>query len=370
MLRTLIVGLGRAGLGLHWAVLRKLRAAGEHPDLFAPAPVLALDPTVVPTATGDGLLPVPSLERAVALLDPAETVVHLCTPPVTRLGLLRELSEAGFRRIVVEKPLATGVAEAHAIHDLAVGEGLELDVVAPWLASSLTRRLAALVAEGKLGALRTIGIRQYKPRMRRTLADLGHPTAFDIEPPHSVGVCLRLAGDAEVISAGLSDMRIGETVVPGMGRAELRLRHAEVTSHIVSDLTAPLRERRIELGFEGGRVVAHYPNAEDDCYAQLRLQRPGLPEQLEIFPDDALSAQMTGSYRAFLTGGAPGANGTHTDAGAPTGARDGRTVRAARQAALRDAVRVVELLAEAKSRSREARTGGPSHAETRVSHVA
>ena len=97
MERTLIIGLGRAGLGLHWAVLRRLRAAGEHPDLFDPAPVLTLDP-LAPAAPprGEELRSVSSVAQARGLLDPERTVVHLCTPPVARLGLLRELAGAGF----------------------------------------------------------------------------------------------------------------------------------------------------------------------------------------------------------------------------------------------------------------------------------
>ncbi|HEY8987019.1 MAG TPA: hypothetical protein VIU15_46550 [Streptomyces sp.] len=327
MERTLIIGLGRAGLGLHWAVLRRLRAEGDHPGLFDRAPVLALDP-LAPGAPSrvEGLRPVSSVAEARTLLDPERTVVHLCTPPVARLGLLRELASAGFRRIIVEKPLA---AERRAVHDilgLARSERLRLAVVAPWLASSLTARLDRLVEEGELGELRTIDVRQSKPRMGRTLAGGGHPTAFDVEPPHSLGVCLRLAGDAVLTGAELADMRVGDTVVPGMGRAELVLRHQEATSRIVSDLTAPVRERRVRLGFTDGLAVAHYPGSEDDHYAQLRFSRTGHPESWEVFPDDALSAYFVDTYRAL---------------------RDGTSL----EPQLRLASRVVELLADAKETS-------------------
>ncbi|MFE4670239.1 hypothetical protein ACFRI7_07630 [Streptomyces sp. NPDC056716] len=328
--RTLIIGLGRAGLGLHWAVLRRLRATGRHTDLFDPAPVLTLDPVTpaLPVAA-EGLRHVSSLDQARTLLDPERTVVHLCTPPVARLGLLRELAAAGFRRIVVEKPLASDRASVREIVGLSRTEGLRLAVVAPWLASALTGRLARLVDAGALGALRSIEVRQYKPRMGRTLADNGHPTAFDIEPPHSLGVCLRLAGPARLTGAELADMRIGDTVVAGMGRAELTLRHDTVTSRIVSDLTAPVRERRIQLDFTDGQVVAHYPGAEDDHYAQLRISRRGRPETWDVFPDDALSTYLLDTYRAL---------------------RDGTDLAAQ----LHLASRVVELLADAKDLARRA----------------
>ncbi|MEV0254066.1 Gfo/Idh/MocA family oxidoreductase [Streptomyces sp. NPDC050732] len=326
--RTLIIGLGRAGLGLHWAVLRKLRAAGRHTDLFDPAPVLTLDPPApAAAARAEGLRPVASIAEARTLLDPEHTVVHLCTPPVARLGLLHELAAAGFRRIIVEKPLAVDRQSVHEILALARAEGLRLAIVAPWLASALTARLERVVAEGALGELRSIDIRQSKPRMSRTLTDGGHPTAFDVEPPHSLGLCLRLAGDAVLAAAELTDMRIGDTTIPGMGRAELVFRHQEATSRIVSDLTAPVRERRVQLEFTDGRAVAHYPNGEDDHYAQLRFSRTGRPETWEVFPDDALSAYFVDTYRAL---------------------RDGTDLAAQ----LRLSARVVELLADAKDTTR------------------
>ncbi|MBQ1093379.1 Gfo/Idh/MocA family oxidoreductase [Streptomyces sp. B93] len=331
MERTLIIGLGRAGLGLHWAVLRRLRATGRHTHLLDPAPALCLDPLVPVTAPpAEGLRPVASIAEARTLLDPEHTVVHICTPPVARLDLLRELAAAGFRRIIVEKPLAAGRDTAHDVLDLARTERLRLSVVAPWLASALTARLVRLVDGGTLGELRSIEVRQYKPRMRRTLADKGHPTAFDIEPPHSLGVCLRLAGDAHLTHAQLDDMRIGDTVIPSMGRARLELRHRTAVSRIVSDLTAPVRERSMRLEFTHGHVVAHYPNAEDDHYAQLRVSRPGHPETWEVFPDDALSAYLLGAYRAL---------------------RDDTPL----EPQLQLGVRVVELLADAKTASGAAR---------------
>ncbi|MFW6692214.1 hypothetical protein [Streptomyces sp. MAR4 CNX-425] len=335
MKRTLIIGLGRAGLGLHWAVLRRLRAAGRHPGLFAPAPVLSLDPLApsAPAPAGE-LKAVSSIAEARGLLDPEHTVVHLCTPPVARLGLLRELAAAGFRRIIVEKPLAAERRGAQDILDLARAERLHLAVVAPWLASSLTARLGRLVEEGEMGELRSIDVRQSKPRMSRTLGDEGHPTAFDVEPPHSVGVCLRLAGDAVLAGAELADMRVGDTVVAGMGRAELLLRHRSATSRITSDLTAPVRERRIQLRFTGGLAVAHYPGAQDDHYAQLRFGRNGRPGTREVFPDDALSAYFVDAYRAL---------------------RDGTDLAPQ----LHNAARVVELLADAKEASRR-----PDEADT------
>ncbi|MET0132861.1 MAG: Gfo/Idh/MocA family oxidoreductase [Kibdelosporangium sp.] len=302
MLRTLIIGLGRAGAGLHLTVLRRLRAARQWDTVFDQAPVVAVEPGPHTLSLAADVHVTASVAEAAELLDPDRTVVHLCTPPTVRLELLRELAELGFRDIIVEKPVTTDRAVLAAVLNLAGAKGLRLAVVAPWLASALTARLTDLVGGGGLGTLRAIGIHQSKPRMGRSLATGGHPTAFDIEPPHSLGVCLRLAGNARLVDARLSDMAIGSTVIRNMGSAELVLQHDIATSRIVSDLASPIRERRIELDFDGGHVIGHYPGSEDDHYAHLHVAAEGRAPTREVFPDDALTAYVCDTYRGFQQG--------------------------------------------------------------------
>ena len=303
MLRTLIVGLGHAGLDLHWAVLRRLRASGADRDLFAPGPAYGFDPR--PDAdppAGEELTRVGSLAEAARVLDPAGTVVHLCTPPVARLELLRELAALGFRRILVEKPLAVDLAAAEAIAALRRDAGLDLTVVAHWLDSALTTRTLEIVRSGRLGELRSISFVQRKPRLRRTLLRQGHPTAFDAELPHSVGVALRLAGDAQLVDAGLSDMHVGDVRVPHMGTARLEVRHAGgARTDIFSDLTSPVRERRITVELAGGRLVGHYPGSADDDYAHLELL-VDRQQTRSVFRDDSLTTFLRRVYRQYADG--------------------------------------------------------------------
>lgn len=186
MLNTFIVGGGRAGLGLHWPVLRKLRALPDAAGLWSPDPPMVWDvQDIREQALAEGLSPAGSLAHAAELADPATTVVHLCTPPVDRFATLQQLADLGYTRIVVEKPLSVGVAGLEAIDMLARVRGLRLRVVSPWLASSLTRELAELTRYGALGALRSMAITQFKPRWTRTLRSNNHTTAFDVELPHS-----------------------------------------------------------------------------------------------------------------------------------------------------------------------------------------
>ncbi len=300
MLRTLVVGLGRAGAGLHIPVLLRLRR--EPGDLFADTPILAVDPRAAVLPDSPEVWPVPSLQAARQALDPARTVVHLCTPPRQRALLVAELADLGFRRLIIEKPLTADPGDLAELARLVRRERLEVSVVAPWLASSLTERLERLVRGGELGALRRISVRQHKPRFRRSLTTHGHPTAFDVEIPHALGVALLLAGDGEVVQAEWRDLRVGGQERPALGGARLVLaHHGGVRTEMVSDLTSPVRERRITLRFARGTAVGHFPGSADDEYAQLRISGSRVSSH-EIFPDEALDCFLRRAYGRFLAG--------------------------------------------------------------------
>ncbi|WP_344425143.1 oxidoreductase [Amycolatopsis minnesotensis] len=293
MLRTFVIGLGRAGAGLHIPILTRIRETATANG----APILACDP-----ATGEGDLPpgvvaVRSIEQAARSLDPADTVTHLCTPPGSRSALLDELAAAGFRRFVLEKPIATNDRDLRRIMRLRARHDLRFVVVAPWLAAALTGRLASIVRDGTLGALRAITVHQHKPRFHRSLATYGHPTAFDVEIPHAIPVVLRLAGPAELVDASWRTLSCDERDIPRLGGARLTLAHrGGARSELVSDLTSPTRERRIRLEFAEGTVTADYPVGEDDDHAQLTVTTGDRSEH-RAFRDDALTAFFIGAYR-------------------------------------------------------------------------
>ncbi|MFD9813452.1 hypothetical protein [Streptomyces sp. NPDC059080] len=322
MLRTLLVGLGRSGTGLHLPVL--LRARRAEPGLFAAGPVVGVDPGRTPAAP-DGLTVAAGLRDARRLLDPDRTVVHLCTPPAVRDGVLEEVAALGFRRLVVEKPLAADRAALRRVRAAVDRHHLDVTVVAPWLHSALTDRLATLLGDGTLGAVRHIGVTQHKPRFRRSLTASSHTSAFEVEVPHAVGVLLRLLGDAHAEDASWSDVRLGDAVAPRLGTARLHLtHHTGGRSDVYSDLTSPVRRRRIVIDTDHARLTGDYPISEDDDVAQLLVEhRPGggaTTVTRELLPDDALTRCLIRTYRhaagrtapddAALPGG-PGDLGLH-----------------------------------------------------------
>lgn len=296
MLHSLVVGLGRAGAGLHLRVLAQARELDR--DLFRPGAIIACDPEPRARRALPGVAVAESVRAAAELVPPARTVVHLCTPPVDRPALLRELARLGFRQVIVEKPLAADLAGLAEINRIRAEHGMRLAVVAHWLDAELTRRLAELVERRPLGALCSVFFHQHKPRFTHSISTHGHPTAFDVEIPHALGVALRLAGSAELLDAECTDMRFEERVLPGMGGARLALRHHQgVRTDIVSDLTAPVRERRVTLEFERGTAIGHYPLSDQDHHAQLSVHGPD--EQWSVFQDDALTEFTLRTYRRF-----------------------------------------------------------------------
>ncbi|MWA00217.1 oxidoreductase [Actinomadura sp. LD22] len=294
MLHTLIVGMGRAGQGLHLPSLVKVRAAA--PGLLARAPIVAVDP-LRPPADGPGLVRAESLEEAARRCPPARTVAHVCTPPRVRAALLDRLAALGYRKIIVEKPLAVDLPGLAEVARIRRRWGLDVTVATHWLDSVLTRRLRTAVAAGEFGALRRIRAVQNKPRFTRGIAARDHPTAFDVELPHALAVVLSLAGGARVVDASWEDLVLGRTRVPRLGRARLRLEHAAgVRTELDSDLTSPVRERSITLHFDRAVLVGHYPCSDADHTAQLRTVRPGGDATRAVFTDDAFPAFLRGAY--------------------------------------------------------------------------
>jgi predicted dehydrogenase len=300
------VGLGRSGAGLHLPALTLARLSRPAESLFDSRPFITFDPRADRLDPPSGTVRAGSFAAAAAMTDPASTVVHLCTPPTARIEVLAELARAGFRKILIEKPLTSDAVSLEAIEELRGRWNLELAVVAQWLTSTLTDRIKQILRDGQHGSLRCVRMVQRKPRFTRSLASDGHPTAFDVEMPHSVGVALEIAGAARVRDAGWTDMIVDDVIIPRMGAAWLELDHpADVYTIIHSDLTAPDRERRIALDLDGATLTGHYPSSGADDYAQLKIST-GRHETREIFRDDALTTFMTAAYRRFAESGPGG----------------------------------------------------------------
>jgi predicted dehydrogenase len=220
--------------------------------------------------------------------------------------VVREAAELGYRRLIVEKPLACTMDEVGQIQALRAEYKLQVFVVATWLSSSLTARLRAMLEEPLTGAWTKMSIQQLKPRFSQTLNNRSHTSALEVEIPHQVALSLYLAGTSvEVMAASCSDMRVNGTTVPLMGSASIVLQHVNGQSSLLhSDLTAPVRERSVEILFEDGRrVVGYYPSEAKDSFSQLHVfNGENALVSRDIFFDDPLSAFLAETYRYFENG--------------------------------------------------------------------
>jgi predicted dehydrogenase len=86
------------------------------------------------------------------LEDPEVDAVSIATPPATHYPLARQALEAG-KHVLVEKPLATSVADAEALVELAGRHGLVLMPGHTFLYSPAVNKVRDLIESGELGEI-------------------------------------------------------------------------------------------------------------------------------------------------------------------------------------------------------------------------
>lgn len=291
--RAVLVGYGHAGHDLHH---RSLVALGRADELTVVDPVR-------PAPLTPGTRWVPDLDTALAgLPDVPACVFHVVTPVDQHLPVVRRLMHADARHVIVEKPITDTVDAAVEMSRWAD----RVRAVGVWPASRITRRVTELLAAGRIGRPVTLHMDQSKPRFRRSATDTGHRSVFDVELPHQVLLALHIAGEVD----GIEAVRSWESPLPrGLGGAEMVLRHAGgVTSTLRSDLTAPVRTRRLRVTGTLGAIVADYALGSDDDHGQVRVDG----EAREVLPDAPLTRFIDQAYEhAAGRGPAPGPVAEH-----------------------------------------------------------
>ena len=146
-----------------------------------------------------------------AMLDDARpTRVDLATPPETRRELVGEAARRGIDAIT-QKPLADGLAEAEAIVQVAAEAGIRLVVHENFRHMPWYRKIARLIADGRLGRLHRASFRlrpgdgqgpeaylARQPYFQRMPRFLVHETAI-----HLIDVYRHLFGDITGVFARL-----------------------------------------------------------------------------------------------------------------------------------------------------------------------
>ncbi len=298
MLNTILIGFGHAARDLHLPALRRLSAGGT-------GPIGAVEP-VAPEPDGSapdvaGVLLRADIGELVSQLAPADTVVHVCTPPAQHLPALARCAEYGYRRFVVEKPMVTTHDDIEALLALVEDRDLDVLVVANWLFSSLTDLIAGQIAARRDVPLTGLDLCSRKPRIGRSLASAAHTSAFEVEMPHLVALAMRLLGDVELLHARADDLVLDERRIAMMGGAEVWLSSPHGCHvRLRTDLCAPVRERSVTATWAGGaRVAGHYPCDSTDLFSHVLLDGGRGAPSHRVLHDDTVHAFFEHAYRWF-----------------------------------------------------------------------
>ncbi len=292
---SVIIGLGCSGR-MHVDCLAKLRGGGR-PVIYGLDPALASSP---------GAAMVAELEE-IPIGCRAGAVVHLCTPPHVRTGPFEAALAAGFRRFIIEKPLAIDAADLATLSALRAEYGATVLVVSNWTASALSHAIRALIDAG--AAPTDMLIRQNKLRITRSRDNRSHVAALDVEVPHMLALAAMLAGpDIILRSACQWELEAGETRIADMGGARLELGfNGNGVARLETDHSSPVHERSIRIAFEDGRTLrGYYPCNGSELHSQLFLyDGDGMLVSRRFFADDTLTQFLAAAYAHFAGGPEP-----------------------------------------------------------------
>ena len=302
-MNSLIVGWGHAARELHEPCLRKASERDTEPRSITGRIGLVEHDSLIQPVSG---MPFFRRIEEAADFNPENTVVHMCTGPAERATAILEAARCGFKKFILEKPLAASHSQLNALLQAVKDYSLEIAVDFPWLGTPLTRKLKEIIDSKEHGELRALSMLQTKSRAYREHEPAGHDTAFEIEAPHQVSLALLLAGrHATVLDASCHSLHSEAGAIPSMGGTSMLLDHCEVISNLRSELDCPVKERRIELYFQDGwRCVGWYPaDGVDGSQRLTQFDQNGRPRHHQKFFDDPLSSFFLESYRYFSGNG-------------------------------------------------------------------
>jgi predicted dehydrogenase len=195
--------------------------------------------------------------------------VDICTPPGSHAALIKRALNADLH-ILCEKPLATRVEDALVVAAAAARADRIVHTVHNWLEAPICIKISALIAEGAIGAVRSIRWRTLRTQPAAAVTPNGGVN-WRVDPAmagggilfdhgwHALYCIMRWAGGApRGVAAALETRRFHEW--PLEDTATLTLDLASGSGHIYLTWTANERSNHIEVeGEQGGiRVV-------DDC---------------------------------------------------------------------------------------------------------
>jgi predicted dehydrogenase len=193
-----------------------------------------------------------------ALRDPAVAAVVVATPAATHFALARQALEAG-KHVMVEKPLATSVAEVDELAHHAARRGLVLMAGHTFVYNPAVRYVKRLIDAGELGELRYI----YSQRLNlgRIRSDIDALWNF---APHDLSIIQYWLGDAEpsaVSRQGMDYVQAGIDDVVFLSLAYPK----KVLANVHVSWLDPQKVRKMTV--VGSRKMVVYDDVADDKIA-------------------------------------------------------------------------------------------------------
>ncbi len=187
-------------------------------------------------------------------------MVIIATPPNARAGLIAPLAAAG-KHILLEKPVARTLAEASDVVAICAAAGVTLGIVFQHRMRAASRRAAALVASGRLGAL---GLAQIEVPWWRNQSYYDEPGrgsyardgggALISQAIHSIDLALSLTGPVASVQALCATTRFHRMESEDFATAGLRFENGAVGSLIASTASFPGAAEAITLHFDNASL--------------------------------------------------------------------------------------------------------------------
>jgi UDP-N-acetyl-2-amino-2-deoxyglucuronate dehydrogenase len=218
---------------------------------------------------------VPCVDQAQLLADPAVDVVCICTPSGQHAAQAVAAAEAG-KHVLVEKPMALGLADADAMIAACDRAGVRLGVVLQRRAEPLFQRIHDAIQAGDLGDL-TLGLvtlPYHRPQAYYDQADWRGTWAGDgggvlmNQGIHLVDLLIWYMGDPLAVQARAGTLHRGIEVEDTLA-ATLRFANGALATIAATTTAAPGFPHRIEIyGTRGGIQV------EGESAGRWRLVAP------------------------------------------------------------------------------------------------
>ncbi|KPP88067.1 MAG: putative dehydrogenase [Rhodobacteraceae bacterium HLUCCA08] len=216
--------------------------------------------------------PVALRSLAQVAADPGIDFAIVATPPDARLSVIAPLIAAG-KPILLEKPVGRSLAEARAVVAACAAAGVPLGVVFQHRMRAASRRAAALVASGRLGALGLAEIAvpwwraqaYYDEPGRGTHARDGGGVLIS-QAIHTIDLALSLAGPVARVSAMTATTRFHSMETEDFAVAGLHFANGAVGSLVASTASFPGAAESITLHFERASLRL----ASGLCHVQWR----------------------------------------------------------------------------------------------------